>query len=170
VIPFRRNPDRGPRDEDFGNLVARGSNSDWVTMHRRNDLDGGRGDGPGAGARVRAPWLIGPLMLAAVAAGVLFVFRGPDHVFGIAFGVVLGLGFLWILVSTMFPSKADRTCPRCGAEALVRLDPHTTRGLACTACAWSDEHASSFYLAEEEGPFEDDVLGQRAPGRPPRRW
>src|SRR6187402_614455 len=37
----------------------------------------------------RAAWLAAPLLLAAIAAGAAFVLRGPDGVFGIAFGLVL---------------------------------------------------------------------------------
>lgn len=115
-------------------------------------------------------WLLGPLILAAIAAGTLLVFRGPDEIFGAAFGVVLGFGFLWILVSVLFPSRADRTCPACGKTALRRMDPESTSGLACSDCDWFDESASSFYLAEEEGPMEDIVLRQRGRSGPTRRF
>jgi len=119
---------------------------------------------------VRGSWLIGPLLLAAVSAGTLFVFRGPDHVFGIAFGLLLGLGFLWILVSTMFPSKPDRTCPQCGQGTIARLDPATTRGLTCGSCGWTDASASSFYLAEEESDMQDLVPRREDRERGSRRW
>ena len=139
-------------------------------MNRRIDLDAPRGEPGNGGPSVRGSWLIGPLLMAAVGAGALFVFRGPDHLFGIAFGLVLGLGFLWILVSTMFPAKPDRTCPSCGNESLERLDPSTTRGLACGSCSWRDETASSFYFAEAEDGVEDLVPRREDPDAPPRRW
>lgn len=139
-------------------------------MNRRTDLDPLSKSSGREPDRVRGSWLIGPLLLAAVSAGVLFVFRGPDHVFGIAFGLVLGLGFLWILVSTMFPSKPDRTCPQCGQDTLVRLDPKTTRGLTCGACAWTDASASSFYLAEDDGVLQDLVLRREDRDPESKRW
>ena len=142
-------------------------------MNRRIDLDTARTAGRNGGVQVRGSWLIAPLLLAAVGAGALFVFRGPDHVFGIAFGLVLGLGFLWILVSTMFPSKPDRSCPACGGETLGRLDATSTQGVACSACSWSDESLSSFYMAEEEDAPGDFMLPgppAEGPGAPPRRW
>jgi len=158
VIPFERNPER---------------------PHRRLDDLGGRlgeaGPRPAAPPSAAAPavdtpldhgaWLIGPLLLASVAAGMVFVFRGVDHLFGVALGVVLGLGFLWVLVSVLFPAKPDRTCPGCGRRSLERIDPKSTHGLCCTACDWLDEEASGFLLAEEEGSFEDVVLRERR-----RRW
>jgi hypothetical protein len=119
-------------------------------------------------SRQRGGWLIAPLMLAAVAAGLLFVLRGPDQVFGVAFAAVLVLGIGWILVSALLPGRAERTCPACGGAGLERLDPQTTQGLRCGLCGWRDESASSFLLAEEEGPLEDIVLRQRRAGR--RRW
>lgn len=139
-------------------------------MNRRIELDNPHAGGAGQGAELRGAWLIGPLLVAAVGAGTLFVFRGPDHLFGIAFGLVLGLGFLWILVSTLFPAKPDRTCPECGSESLGRLDPDSTRGLSCSACSWSDATASSFYFAEEEGGLEDLALRDRQSDARPRRW
>ena len=113
---------------------------------------------------VRAGWFVAPLMLAATATGVLFVMRGPDQVFGFAFGLVVAVGILWILISSLFPAKADRTCPQCGATSLERLDRHSTQGLTCRLCSWSDASASSFLLAEDEGALEDIVLRQRRSG------
>lgn len=142
-------------------------------MNRRINLDAAHAAGRNGGVQVRGSWLIAPLLLAAVGAGALFVFRGPDHIFGIAFGLVLGLGFLWVLVSTLFPSKPDRCCPACGRESLVRLDATSTQGVTCSACSWSDETLSSFYMAEEEGEAGDSLLPgppAEGPGAPPRRW
>jgi len=104
-----------------------------------------------------AGWLIGPLLLSATLAAVLFILRGPDELFGWAFGGVLALGLAWILISSLFPGEADRRCPRCGIEALERLDPKTTRGLRCTACGLVDAHSSSFLLAEDEGAVIEDI-------------
>lgn len=118
-----------------------------------------------------AGWLVAPLCLSAVAAAMLLVFRGPDGLFGFAFGLVLALGLAWILACSLFPAKADRTCPQCSRRALSRLDRRSTHGLVCRACGWRDESASSFLLAEDDGsPFEDVVLRERHARRPGRRF
>lgn len=97
----------------------------------------------------------------------LFIFRGPDQIFGIAFGVVLSLGLLWILVSALLPAKPDRKCPQCGRDKLVRIDARKLHGLRCRACSWRDETASAFIHAEDDGgALEDIVLRERS--RPPR--
>ena len=158
VIPFERNPEhRGGRFDDLGGRLG---------SRPERPVPTPRAVGRGEDVRIeRAAWLIGPLLLASVAAGMLFVFRGVDHLFGVALGLVMGLGFLWILVSVLFPAKPDRACPACSERTLERLDPKSTTGLCCGACGWQDEEASSFLLAEEEGTFEDVVLRERR-----RRW
>lgn len=103
-----------------------------------------------------------PSLLAATACAVAFVLRGPDQVFGIAAAVLFGLAILWILISVFSPARAERICSSCGAEALRRLDPQTTRGIICAACGFVDEQHSAFLLAEEEGPLEPIVLRERA--------
>jgi hypothetical protein len=158
VIPFEQNPGRRHEWEDLGGRLG----ADPVGLHPERPVPAGRSR---AEPEARAAWLIGPLLLASVAAGMLFVFRGPDHLFGIALGVVLGLGFLWILISVLFPGKPDRTCPRCGNRALERIDPQSTHGIRCRMCAWEDGEASGFLFAEEEGSFEDVILRERR-----RRW
>lgn len=110
----------------------------------------------------RAAWLVAPLMLAAVAAAVLLVMRGPQLLFGAALVVLFGIGFVWMLVSVFFPAAPDRTCPACGADALERLDPAATSGVRCAACGFCDASASAWLLAEEEGPLERTVLRERA--------
>jgi hypothetical protein len=109
----------------------------------------------------RGAWLVPPLLLTVVAATFLFLRRGPDQLFGYAFGALLGLAFLWVGISVFWPARADRRCPNCGEEALERLDQDTTRGLVCRACRWRDSTASSWFLAEEEGPLEQLVLRDR---------
>jgi len=112
--------------------------------------------------RALAGWFVAPIALLSIAAGMLLVFRGPDGLFGVAFGTVLALGLGWILVCSLFPAKADRTCPECKRPGLVRLDRRTTRGVRCTRCGFRDATASSFLLAEDEGvPLEGTVLHER---------
>ena len=106
-------------------------------------------------------WLVGPALLLASACGVILVLRGPDRAFGIALAVLLGISFLWILVSVFWPARADRTCPVCGRPDLKRLDPASAHGVLCDACGHLDPEQSSFLLAEEEGPIEPIVLHDR---------
>ncbi len=167
MIPFERGSSREP-ERDTGEPHARLARSGPDAALVR-ELELRRAARPRAGlGEVLASWLVAPLMLAAVAAGLLLVVRGPDALFGWAFGSVLFLGSAWIIASSLFPARAERTCPACGAEALVRLDAHTTRGLRCSACAWRDPLSSSFLLAEDDGaPLEELALRERSRKR---RW
>jgi hypothetical protein len=117
--------------------------------------------------RARGAWLIGPAILAAIGAGMRIVVHGPDWIFAVSLGLLLGIGLLWILVSVLFPAKAERTCPACSGKGLERLDPQSLHGVQCRLCGWSDPAASSFLLAEEEGTFEDIVLHERGYRRGP---
>ncbi|HEX6881728.1 MAG TPA: hypothetical protein VF530_00025 [Planctomycetota bacterium] len=106
-------------------------------------------------------WLVPGLMLAAVLVGVLLVRGGSSAWFG---AVALALGIVpagWVLVSALFPARAERRCPACGQDALARRSPDATHGLRCLACGWADETASAWLLAEEEGPLEHIVLAER---------
>lgn len=104
-------------------------------------------------------------LLATAAIPVLFVLRRPSGLFAWVAGGALTLLFLWIFVSTLWPARADRTCPECGEEGLERLSESSTHGLRCTRCEWSDETVSAWLLAEEEGPLEETVLEERRRGR-----
>lgn len=119
--------------------------------------------------RARLAWVLLPLVsLSAVAAGLWIVRSAPQGLAGWTLGAVLGAACLWILGSVLWPARAERTCPRCGAAALVRLDPRATHGLGCQRCGFQDESASAWLLAEEEGPLEELVLDARARrSRPP---
>jgi hypothetical protein len=116
--------------------------------------------------RDRAPsalvgWAVAPLSLLAVGAGVLFVRQGPALAFVVTMSILVGAVLLWVLVSVFSASKADRSCPQCGSESLERLDADTTHGVRCGACEFTDETASSFYLAEQEGALEPMILRER---------
>jgi hypothetical protein len=100
-------------------------------------------------------------MLAAVVLGGYLVRNPPRGSLGIVLGSLLVLALGWIFVSVLWPARADRTCPACGAKALVRVDPDETHGLECAECGWRDETTSAWLIAEEEGPLEDVVLRQR---------
>jgi len=110
-------------------------------------------------------WLLPVVLLGATALGVGLALSRPRGLF-MALLVALGcLPVVWILLSALWPAKAERRCPACGEECLVRLDERSTHGLGCTACGWRDESASAWLLAEEEGPLEELVLGERAARR-----
>jgi hypothetical protein len=192
VIPFERDPGhhRDPNrraDDGFDSRRFRRGGADDALRNSQRDDSGMSGSTPARDGSSRASartasnraasmrdmgsiggWLVAPLLLAATSASILLVLRGPDELFGVAFGLVLALGLAWILVSSLFPGKADRVCPECGRETLARLDPRSTHGLRCRSCGWRDESASSFLLAEDDGaPLEDIVLRER---RTKRRW
>lgn len=115
---------------------------------------------PSARGRGVAGWLVPPLLLGATAFGVWVVLAGPSGMFGWVVGALVVLALGWVLVSSLFPGSADRTCPACGRDTLVRLDD-STRGVVCKACHHRDETASAFFLAEEEGALEPELLARR---------
>lgn len=166
MIPFDRN--RGSRGEPFrrsrGESFASSRPSIDPALRTPPQPVPAQLPQPARGSRLRAlaGWFVAPLALVSIAAGMLLVFQGPQGLFGIVFGTVLALGLGWILVCSLFPAKADRTCPECKRKGLVRLDRRTTRGVRCTQCGFRDASASSFLLAEDEGvPLEGTVLHER---------
>jgi len=100
-------------------------------------------------------------MLGAVAGGFWIVMQGPRGVLWLILGAGVSIPILWVVISTLWPARADRSCPRCRGEKLVRMDPGSTLGLSCTDCGYRDPSASSWLLAEEEGPLETIVLAER---------
>ena len=109
----------------------------------------------------RAGWFAPPLFLLAVLAGAWVAFARPESPFAL---VIAGLAFVpatWVLVSALWPATADRRCPACGKSELERLDKDAAHGLRCRACAWRDEHASAWLLAEEEGAVDEIVRRRR---------
>ncbi len=116
--------------------------------------------------RLEAPgfvgWLVPPVALLAIAAGILLVRTQPTHLFPWIFGAMVLGAVGWVIVSALSPAKPDRRCPQCGAESLERLRADATRGIRCATCLWVDETASSFFFAEDELPaLEDVVLRER---------
>lgn len=107
-------------------------------------------------------WILPILVIGAIALAIgLLRIGGPNLPF-ILLGAVLSLALVWIVVSTLNPARANRTCEECGEEALERLDPGTTRGVVCSSCGHTDRDASSWYFAEEEETaLEKIVLAER---------
>jgi len=108
-------------------------------------------------------WLMPPLFLSAVGLALWLVFNASGNYFAWGAGLIIALTLLWVLVSTIFPrGPAERICPACGADTLVRAEASTTSGLVCKSCLWRDDEVSSFLLAEEEeDPIETTVLQRR---------
>lgn len=102
-----------------------------------------------------------PLLLLAIGLGIWLVRRDPVSLFGYVAGGLAAISIGWIFVSAVWPGSPDRRCPECGAEALERLDRTTTTGLRCASCGFVDDSASSFLIAEAEGPLEETVLRER---------
>ena len=107
-------------------------------------------------------WIILLLVFGALAVTLGLLHIGGSQLPYILLGATLLIGFGWILVSSLHPARADRSCPECGEEALERLDPETTRGVTCARCGHTDRDASSWLLAEEETTLEEIVLRERA--------
>ena len=129
-----------------------------VSQESRRDVPPERADAPG-----RFPgWLIGPTMLVATVCAVIFVRHGLDRTFAWALAALMGMVLVWTLVSVLWPSEPDRTCPACGSRALRRSDGHSTRGVVCNQCGYEDADQSSFLMAEdEEGAIEPIVIEER---------
>lgn len=117
---------------------------------------------PSAGRGRRVLVALFPLVLLATVIGAIALARAnPKALFVGLFVLAAALPLAWLTVSALWPARADRTCPTCGAAALERLDANSTHGLGCRACGWRDESASGWLLAEEEGPLEPLVLARR---------
>ena len=116
-----------------------------------------------------APWLLPPAIVAGLALALWLLRGSPPESLRYAAGALFVVPVLWVVVSALWPARADRTCPRCGRDSLRRLSRANTQGLVCTRCDWRDPAASSWFLAEEEGPLEDLVLEQRERKRTLRR-
>ncbi len=114
------------------------------------------------GTRVeRLGWLAPVLCLAAALVGAWIVLGAPLSLFGVVIALLIAAPITWVIVSALFPARAERTCPACGSERLERIDPAATVGVACRACSWRDESASAWLFAEEEGILEEIVLAER---------
>ena len=102
-----------------------------------------------------------PVFLGAVVLAAFLLLRRPDGLWGYVVGGIFAVVFGWFLVSTLWPGRANRGCPQCANDSLVRLDENSHHGLRCTHCDFIDESASSFTFAEEEGALEETVMRER---------
>ena len=106
-------------------------------------------------------WCAPVFLLLGVATGVAIVLRRPLSLFAGVLAALAAVPVGWVIVSALWPARAERRCPACGKDALRRMDERATHGLACRACGFRDESASAWLLAEEEGPLEEIVLSER---------
>lgn len=89
-------------------------------------------------------WL--PLLwLVVTGLGIALLVLLWDFVPYIVAGTLVGSFALWILVSTLWPSRPDRTCPRCKAEGLVKIR-RGQPGVHCERCGFRDEQMHVAYL------------------------
>jgi len=101
------------------------------------------------------------VFLLAVALGVWIVFHRPLSLFVGVLAALAAVPVGWVMVSALWPARAERRCPACNADALERIDRRASHGLVCRACGHRDESASAWLLAEEEGTLEEMVLAER---------
>lgn len=114
-----------------------------------------------AGLSERYGWLVPLAMLAAVGLGSALALGLSRDAFGPIVGFLFAVPLLWVVISALWPARADRKCPACDRDTLERLDAEATYGISCSSCGFTDESQSSWLLAEEEGPLEEIVLEQR---------
>lgn len=104
-----------------------------------------------------------PVLFLGAAATAFFVIKtSPGWFPWVALGAVLAVAVGWVVISVLWPGRADRVCPACGAEAVERTAPDALVGRRCSACGWHDETESAWMIAEEEAEaLEPLVLKQR---------
>ena len=82
------------------------------------------------------------LVVALLAYAVYFLWAWIPYIVGVGVALV-ALG--WVVVSTLWPSKPDRRCPRCGGEGLVKIE-RGKPGVRCELCDFRDEDLHVSYL------------------------
>jgi hypothetical protein len=98
-----------------------------------------------------APWVMliiapGTLLLSALMLYVgLFYWRQMFFTF---VTVILLIPLLWTIISALRPALPDRKCPRCGADALVLIDPQIEFGIRCLQCPHVDREKRIYYLKQ----------------------
>lgn len=83
--------------------------------------------------------LIGVVMLY----GALFY---ANLIFRLVVTVIIGVPFLWLLVSALRPAMPDRECPSCREHSLVLIDPQNEYGVRCLRCPHVDRDKRIPYL------------------------
>jgi hypothetical protein len=95
-------------------------------------------------------WLGLPLLwLVLFAAGAALAITARAWIPALLLGGLLIAWFVWVLVSTLTPGRADRRCPSCGAESLAALEPGNPLGVRCSSCGYEDPSGHVAHLEEE---------------------
>ncbi len=106
------------------------------------------GDGP----LVQGEWLVPPMLLLGLAAGLRLALGGPDSSFAICFALLLGVGVIWIAARLFCASPQAPACPHCKRSTLVRLASDQSTGARCLHCGWRDESADARRLHSPIAP------------------
>jgi hypothetical protein len=85
------------------------------------------------------------LWLVLIAAAAILAVRLPSWAAGVAGAALLAVGLAWVLVSTLWPSKPNRTSPRCGKAGLVKIR-RGEPGARCELCGFEDPALHVAYL------------------------
>ncbi len=131
------------------------------------------------GPPILGEWLVAPMLLLALAAGLRLALGGADSGFAISFALLLGVGICWVATRLyMSPPTHPTACPHCKRKTLVRIDPLKSTGARCMHCGWRDESANAERLGALiplEAHFRSGVHALRLPltphaMRPERRF
>ena len=60
-------------------------------------------------------------------------------------GTIVSALALWVIVSTLWPSRPNRKCPKCSREGLVKIR-RGRPGVRCELCDFRDEALHVAYL------------------------
>ncbi len=60
-------------------------------------------------------------------------------------GVLASALAIWVLVSTLWPSRPNRNCPKCHREGLVKIR-RSQAGVRCELCDFRDDTMHVAYL------------------------
>ena len=161
-------PEQSPRDPrragDGGARNSRGE--ERVPQPIRASLRSEADQGP----PILGEWLVAPMLLLALAAGLRLALGGADSGFAISFALLLGLGVFWVATRLyMSPQTPVPACPHCKRKTLVRIDALQSLGARCMHCGWRDEDLNAERLGALvplEAHFRTAVHAQRLPHAP----
>ena len=111
-------------------------------------------NGPSERAGIAGPglarWLgLSLLWLFLLGGGAALAVTARAIVPALLLGGLLVVWFVWMLVSTLTPGRADRRCPSCGAASLSPLERGNPIGLRCSSCGYVDPTGHVAHLEEE---------------------
>ncbi len=163
-----QNPEHSPRDprraRDGGARNPRGDGR--VPQSIRASPRSEANEGP----PILGEWLVAPMLLLALAAGLRLALGGADSSFAISFALLLGMGIFWVATRLyLSPTTQPPACPHCKRKTLVRIDALQSMGARCMHCGWRDEGANAERLGALvplEAHFRSGVHALRLPLTP----